>query len=98
MFDKLNGTVKLIDFGFACQFKRGIKQFAGTPYYIAPEVIKKNYGFECDVWSLGVVMYMMLTGKLPFNGMSINDLYRNIVQANFTIPKHFSKDLKDLIT
>ena len=70
MFDKPNGTIKFIDFGMACQFRKGINELAGTPYFIAPEVLKGNYGKECDVWSLGVVFYMMLTGKLPFTGAS----------------------------
>ena len=98
MFDKPDGTVKFIDFGLACQFKSKNKEIVGSPYFIAPEVFKQKFGFECDIWSLGVVIYMMLTGKMPFNGISTNDLFRNIVKANFTMPKNFSKDLKDLIT
>lgn len=39
----------------------------GTHYYIAPEVIKKDYGSKCDVWSCGVIAYLVLSGRLPFN-------------------------------
>lgn len=78
MFDKPNGTVKFIDFGIACQFEEGLGEMTGTPYFIAPEVIDRKYGYECDMWSMGVVVYMMMTGKVPFNGMSKNELFRNI--------------------
>ena len=70
MFDKRGGVVKFIDFGLACQFNSKKKEMAGTPYFIAPEVISHNYGQKCDIWSLGVVIYMMLTGRVPFNGVS----------------------------
>ena len=97
MFDKPDGTVKFIDFGIACQFKSCAQELAGTPYFIAPEVIDQHYGYECDMWSMGVVVYMMMTGKVPFNGMSKFELFANIKKANFTLPKKFSSDLQDLL-
>ena len=43
---------------------------AGTPYFIAPEVLKGFYGKECDIWSLGVLLYLLLSGDYPFDGDS----------------------------
>ena len=78
MYDKEDGTVKFIDFGLACQMKRGEKDIAGTPYYLAPEVLTGYYGYGCDIWSLGVVLYQMLNGKMPFDGRSQDELFDNI--------------------
>lgn len=46
--------------------KVSMSSAVGTPYYTAPEVLRGDYGPECDVWSIGIIMYTMLTGKLPF--------------------------------
>lgn len=65
--------LKLTDFGFACEIDpaKGEKLSLGSPMYIAPEVIKsQKYDSRCDVWSLGVMAYMMLTGRPPFSGNS----------------------------
>ena len=58
-------SVKIIDYGF-CLTKTGpnkvMKDLAGTAYYLAPEVIKGRYNIKCDLWSMGVIMFTMLTG------------------------------------
>ena len=67
---KSDARLKLIDFGASKFFKENekIKGFAGSIYYVAPEVISNNYDSKCDVWSLGVILFIMLCGYPPFKG------------------------------
>lgn len=65
-----NSPLKIVDFGTSAIFKPNevLHQKFGTPYYIAPEVIKKNYDSKCDIWSCGVILFVLLSGHPPFNG------------------------------
>ncbi len=95
--------IKLIDFGLAAEepTEDALKSIAGTPYYMAPEVLKGDYDKKCDVWSLGVVLYVMLCGYLPFTGDNTRELISKIKEGAFNFPitewRHISMDAKDLI-
>ena len=73
---------KLTDFGFACFMTPGKKEIKlGTPLYMAPEIIEgKAYGTKCDIFSLGVLCCMLLTGKQPFQGTSRKEIYYSILE------------------
>ena len=60
-------TVRLIDFGLSkASKKRNLSTIAGTPYYMAPEVLQGSYSTKADIWSLGVLLYTLVSGYLPF--------------------------------
>ena len=71
LIDKeLNNTLKIIDFSNSVVIEPGetLNVTHGTSYYIAPEVLAKKYTEKCDVWSIGVILYILLSGKPPFDG------------------------------
>ena len=96
--------VKLIDFGTAKIFEEGNMQrgLVGSSYYIAPEIIKGRYDEECDVWSIGVIMYIMLTGVPPFYGSDDDSILNQVSNGKYdtTIESYvaLSDNAKDLIT
>ena len=75
--------IKLIDFGLAKRVNPNeiMNKPNGTPYYIAPEVLKGSYTTQCDVWSMGVIMYIMLCGKPPFGGKQNKDIINNVLNG-----------------
>ena len=103
MYDK-QGEVKLIDFGLAKQVvgNKKLHTVAGTPYFIAPEVLNGNYGKECDYWSVGVLLYLLVTGIYPFDSATKNraEVFTKIKTGNYNFPDYtssLSEDCKDLI-
>ena len=89
--------VKLIDFGTAKMFVRNRNERAiiGTSYYIAPEVLKKNYNEKCDTWSVGVILYILVTGKPPFDGKNDNEIMHKI--KNGIVDYHNQKFMNSTI-
>ena len=83
--------VKIIDFGTAKIFEKNKSEndVVGSSYYIAPEVLKQNYNEKCDTWSVGVILYMMLVGRAPFDGKDDEEIIFKINSADYN-----SKDSK----
>ena len=96
-------SIKIIDFGTAILFNKKDKNLAGSIYYLAPEIISKNrkYTEKCDIWSCGIIMYILLTGKPPFNGDSDEEILKKILQNHLDLEKYpwsvISLKAKDLI-
>ena len=95
---------KIIDFGTAQTFDpaKQSKEQIGTPYYIAPEVLNKKYGKECDIWSTGVIAYILLSGLPPFNGSTDGEIMAAIKKGQFTFTNKawsgVSDSARDFIT
>ena len=72
--------IKLIDFGTAMRFEPGkkLKQPFGTSYYVAPEVLEGNYTEKCDIWSVGIILYILMSGKPPFIGADDLEISNNV--------------------
>ena len=97
-------NIKIIDFGTARIFdnkKRKPQSIVGSSYYIAPEVLKQKYNKECDLWSVGVILYMFIVGHAPFDGCDDDEITDNIQKGVYRKDdkrwKKASKEVKDLI-
>jgi calcium-dependent protein kinase len=80
------GEIKLIDFGLSKKQKDGkkmLKTVLGTPYYMAPEVLDGKYDNKCDIWALGVLLYVFMSGYLPFQGENRADVFHKIQNVQY---------------
>ncbi|KAG7503217.1 hypothetical protein JOB18_033760 [Solea senegalensis] len=96
-----NMNIKLADFGFGNFYNAGepLATWCGSPPYAAPEVFEgKEYeGPQLDIWSLGVVLYVLVCGSLPFDGPSLPALRQRVTEGRFRIPFFMSQDCENLI-
>jgi calcium-dependent protein kinase len=98
-----NTLLKIIDFGTAKIFdkNKAENKMIGSCYYMAPEVLTKNYNEKCDLWSCGVILYILLTGEPPFGGTTDDEIMNKILIGNYNMNKeHINKrsnEVKDLI-
>jgi len=96
-------NIKIIDFGTSKISKKSklLSKQIGTPFYIAPEVLNNEYTEKCDLWSAGVIMYILLSGLPPFNGDSEEEIYKKVREGNYSFKSsewnEISDDAKDLI-
>ena len=96
-------NIKIIDFGTARIFdnKKKPQSIVGSSYYIAPEVLNQKYGKECDLWSVGVILYMFIVGHAPFDGCDDEEITGNIQKGIYKKDdkrwKKASREVKDLI-
>ena len=99
--------LKIVDFGLSTFYTAGqvFDSLCGTPFYLAPEVLHKKYGSQSDVWSVGVIMFILLSGKPPFYGRANTKIFKMILRSQRHLEKHFetavwskvSAEAKDLI-
>ena len=97
-----NNPIKVIDFGLSQIFQNHrLKTKVGTAYYVSPEILQGDYTEKCDIWSSGVILYILLSGDPPFNGPDDSSIYEKISNLKFSFPekkwKNISNEAKDLI-
>ncbi|XP_050219200.1 CBL-interacting serine/threonine-protein kinase 11 [Mercurialis annua] len=100
-----NGNLKVSDFGLSAvtdQIRTDglLHTLCGTPAYVAPEILsKKGYdGAKVDVWSCGVILFVLTAGYLPFNDPNLMNMYKKIYKGEFRCPRWISNDLKRLLS
>lgn len=101
--EKEESSLKTIDFGLSVFFRPGetFTDVVGSPYYVAPEVLRKRYGQECDIWSAGVIIYILLSGVPPFWDETERGIFEQIVKGELDLASEpwptVSESAKDLV-
>jgi calcium-dependent protein kinase len=90
-----DGEIKLIDFGLSRKYNKNEKMHTilGTPYYVAPEVLRGEYDQKCDVWSIGAICYIMLCGSPPFMGNNNNEIFQMILNGDLKFDENKWKNI-----
>jgi calcium-dependent protein kinase len=102
--EEKDNPLKVIDFGLSqtLNTKKILSSKVGTAYYVSPEILAGKYNEKCDIWSTGVILYVLLSGEPPFNGPSDGVIYSKIKKMKFTFPKErwdsISNEAKDLLS
>lgn len=97
-----NMNIKIVDFGLSNTYKQEkdtLKTACGSPCYASPEMIagKRYHGLDTDLWSLGVILYAMTVGYLPFEDSDTNKLYKKILSCEYLVPGYVDKQAKDMM-
>lgn len=105
MSDDNDSFIKLADFGFAARVheSKSLTKQCGTPFFVSPEILmRKPYDQQSDMWSVGCIVFLLLSGNLPFMGRSQKELFRKIVAGKFTFDEEdwegVSDHAKDLVS
>uniref|UniRef100_A0A7S1TXT1 non-specific serine/threonine protein kinase n=1 Tax=Phaeomonas parva TaxID=124430 RepID=A0A7S1TXT1_9STRA len=96
--EDMESEIKLIDFGFSRHYHKGEEHMnlpVGTPFYVAPEVIGGDYTEECDMWSIGVIAYMLVSGRPPFMAAEENAILAKVQRGAYEFPRHVFDSVSD---